>query len=56
MQDRFGVGYHMTIVKGDNCDATTVLGTVQKYIPRAQVPLYRLADFCRAPRLTPILD
>eukprot|EP00730_Choanoeca_flexa_P008671 TRINITY_DN12519_c2_g1_i12.p1 TRINITY_DN12519_c2_g1~~TRINITY_DN12519_c2_g1_i12.p1 ORF type:complete len:1527 (+),score=451.98 TRINITY_DN12519_c2_g1_i12:2-4582(+) len=37
LKDRFGAGYHMTIVKGEGCKAVDVLTTVQKYIPQAEM-------------------
>lgn len=35
LKQRFGVGYHLTLVKEDECDTTKVFGFVQSAIPNA---------------------
>lgn len=33
LKQRFGRGYHMTVVKGDACDVTAIKKTVEKHVP-----------------------
>lgn len=37
LKNRFGVGYHMTVVKAPGCDANAVFGVVAQVISDAEV-------------------
>ncbi|KAL3669965.1 hypothetical protein V7S43_005338 [Phytophthora oleae] len=37
LKNRFGVGYNLTIVKEENCDDSTVIDFVSRYIPSSRV-------------------
>lgn len=37
LKNRFGVGYHMTVVKGAGCDGKAVAQFIQQHVPECQV-------------------
>ncbi len=40
LKNRFGIGYHLTVVKGDTCDVAAIEGGVRRFVSTAKVHIY----------------